>query len=322
MLSRTAERMYWFGRYLERTENTARLVSVNANLLMDLPILGKEIWDSLIDITGSNSEFYSRYSRADERNVIRFLLADEANTSSMLCSIRMARENVRTAREILPNESWEEINGFYLFVRQNLGNALKRDGRQEFLDDVVRYCHQITGLLISNMTHGEAYNFIRIGRNLERADMTTRIVDVGSLGLAGQTNELPDTFETTLWMNVLRSLSAYQMYRLQVRDKVNGEDVVAFLMKNNQFPRAAGCCLAELNQCVSQLPKNDAVLRSNSRLQRLLSGMDTGKVLQNDLHQFIDELQVALAGIHEEVSKTWFEYAGSEHVITAQEQTG
>jgi uncharacterized alpha-E superfamily protein len=325
MLSRVAERMYWFGRYIERVENTARLVNVNANLLMDLPVLVKHIWGSLIEITGSSDIYYSRHGKADERNVIKFLLDDASNPSSILHSIRMARENVRTTREIMPSEAWEQINEFYFFVKQNMNIALKRDGRQGILDDIIHYCHQITGLLFGNMSHGEAYNFIRIGRNLERADMTTRIVDVGCLNLLQRRDNLPETFDNTLWMNVLRSLSGYQMYRQHVLDKINGEDVVAFLMQDEEFPRAVAHCLAELNHCVTSLPRNDMPLRSITRLQRIIAEMDTPKIMQNNLHDFIDELQVDLAGIHTQVAQTWFEYSGSETEIQqtqVQDKTG
>ncbi len=309
MLSRVAERMYWFGRYMERTENTARLINVNANLLLDLPKMIKGLWGGLIDITGTNQEFYEKYENADERNVIRFILADDKNPSSILSAIGMVKENSRITREIMPSEAWEQINELNLYVKQNVTNALKRDGRHEFLDDVIHYCHQITGLLHGNMSHGNAYNFIRIGRNLERADMTTRIADIGSMYLVNQRAEIPETYENILWMNVLRSLSAYQMYRQHVHDRVNAEDVVDFLMRDEEFPRSVSHCLDELNLCVTKLPNSDHALRNITRVQRILNEMDAAKLMENRLHEFIDELQINLAEIHDQVAKTWFDYS-------------
>ena len=110
MLSRVAERMYWFGRLNERAENTARLVSVNANLLLDLPKMVKHIWADLINITGGSEFFYKKFTRPDERNVVKFILADETNPASLVCSVKAARENARTTREIIPAEAWEKIN--------------------------------------------------------------------------------------------------------------------------------------------------------------------------------------------------------------------
>lgn len=309
MLSRVAERMYWFGRYMERTENTARLINVNGNLLLDLPRMVKVIWGGLIDITGNNEEFYEKYKHADERNVVRFMLADDKNPGSIYSAITMVRENARITREIMPSEAWEQINELNLYVKQNVNAALKRDGRHEFLDDVIHYCHQITGLLHGNMSHGDAYNFIRIGRNLERADMTTRIADIGCMFLINQNSDIPEPYENILWMNVLRSLSAYQMYRQHVHDRVNSEDVVDFLMRDTEFPRAVAHCLEELNFCVHKLPNNDHALRIITRVQRMINEMDSAIVMETRLHDFIDELQVNMAEIHTQVSKSWFDYS-------------
>lgn len=309
MLSKVAERMYWFGRYMERTENTARLINVNANLLLDLPRMVKIIWSGLIDITGTNEAFYEKYENADERNVVRFMLAEEKNPGSIYSAISMVKENARTTREIMPSEAWEQINELNLYVKQNANEALKRDGRHEFLDDVIHYCHQITGLLLGNMSHSDAYNFIRIGRNLERADMTTRITDIGCMFLLHQRDDVPETYGNILWMNVLRSLSAYQMYRQYVHDRVNGKDVVDFLMRDIEFPRAVAHCLEGLNFCIQKLPNNDHTLRVITRVQRVINEMDPGSIIDSQLHEFIDELQVNLAEIHEQVSKTWFDYS-------------
>ncbi|MDX1518485.1 MAG: alpha-E domain-containing protein [Gammaproteobacteria bacterium] len=307
MLSRVAERMYWFGRYLERAENTSRLVNVNANLLLDLPVIS-HVWDSLINITGNADLFYENHERAEERNVTRFLLADDSNPGSLVCTIKMLRENIRTTREIMPMEAWEQINEFYFYTRSNLQKALGRKGRHDFLDDTINFCHQITGFLSANMSHGEAYSFIRIGRNLERADMTTRIVDVGCMNLLTQKVDVPEAYDNILWMNVLRSLSGYQMYRQHVRDRVNGEDVVAFLMKDRDFPRAVYHCLYQLDSCAAELPRNKTPLRSITRVERLIRELDIPALFEGKLHEFIDQLQLELSDIHSQVAQTWFDY--------------
>ncbi|MDE0286407.1 MAG: alpha-E domain-containing protein, partial [Gammaproteobacteria bacterium] len=183
MLSRVAEQLYWFGRHVERAENTARLVNVNANLIMDLPRPFKRIWANMIGITGSDDLFYGFYGKADEKSVLRFMLTDEDNPSSMARCVRMARENARSSREILPVEAWETINEFYLYVKNNPASGMRPGARHKYLNSVIRYSRQITGMLFSGMSHGSAYSFVRIGRNLERADMSTRIIDVGCVNL-------------------------------------------------------------------------------------------------------------------------------------------
>jgi len=308
--------MYWIGRYLERTENTARLINVNSNLLLDLPRMVKHIWRAMIDISNSNELFYAHYDKTDEKSVVRFLLSDEGNPSSVISSMHIVRENLRATREIMPSEGWELINEFYLYVRQHTRHPLKRDAQYEFLNTIISYCQQMTGLLFGNMSHVSSYNFIRIGRNLERADMTTRIVDVGCMNLLRRRFKIPETYDNILWMNVLRSLSAYQMYRQYVHDRVNGEDVVDFLLKNLEFPRSVGHCLSELCTCVGQLPNNDLPLRTITHVQRLCADADIHKLYESNLHGFIDKLQVDLAAIHDQVNLTWFQ-SKSESVSAA-----
>jgi len=313
--------MYWFGRYIERAENTARMVSVNTNLMLDLPRLVKNMWADLINISGYTTEFYARFGKADERNVIKFMLADSSNPGSILNSVIMARENARTTREILPTEAWEQINELYLYVKRNVDRAMVRQGRHKFLKDVTSYCVQMTGLLIGGMSHGDAYNFISIGRNMERADMTTRMVDVGCMNLIQPNEDIPDAFDNTLWMSVLRSLSAYQMYRQHVHDRVNGEDVVNFLLRDLKFPRSTLHCIAELNNRVERLPRNDLPLRSITHVQRKLMDLDIVALLQMGMHEYIDELQIELAEIHNQVARTWFAAQVESHEPIAQSQT-
>lgn len=306
LLSRVAERMYWFGRYCERAENTARLVNVNANLLLDLPDMVKHIWADTVNISGGADLFYKKYTKADERNVIKFMLADLPNAGSIASSVKAARENARTTREIIPVEAWERINEFHLYVKRNADKALKREGRHKFLTDVIAYCNHITGLLFGSMSHGEPYNFIRIGRNLERADMTTRIVDVGCINLLQDQPDIPDAYDNSLWMAVLRSLGAYQMYRQNVPDRVNGEDVVDFLLKNREFPRSVFHCLGELEICFIGLPLHDQPLRSVTHTKRVVNEASINKLLEGGLHEFIDEIQIDFGDIHNSVAQTWF----------------
>ena len=307
MLARTAERMYWFGRYMERVEATARLIAVNTNLVLDLPKV-KHIWGSLIDITGTTAEFDQRFTRADERNVVKFLLEDPSG--SIRAAVRKARENARTTRELIPTEAWERVNELHLYLRRNLDKGVKREGRHKFLADIIDLCYELTGLLAGNMSDDDEYNFIKIGRNLERADMTTRVVDVGCLNMSNPDQGDIGEYQNILWMNVLRSLTAYQMYRQHVLDRVNGEEVVAFLLTNEQLPRAVSHCLADVHGQCTSLPKNDAVIRAITHAQRMVTSQDIVEIYRGSkLHEFIDDIQLELAEIHTQVAQTWFGYA-------------
>lgn len=311
MLSRVAERIYWLGRYLERAENTARLLNVYSTLLLDLPRGAKIGWHTLVDITGSHAEFADKYQAPDERSVIRFLLSDTSNYSSILSSLSMARENARTTREIIPSEAWEQINNLYLFAKENASKGVARGPRHQLLNQIIAHCQQIAGLFAGTMSHNSGYNFIRIARSLERADMTTRIVDVGSVTLLpgltqGVKSEQIEPFENMIWMAVLNSLSAYQMYRQHVLDRVNGEDVVTFLLQDRQFPRSVVHSLAKLESCLQALPNNGAALVEVARVQNMANDADIPLLLQQGLLEYIDALQIQIAEVHARITKTWF----------------
>ncbi|MEY3666733.1 MAG: hypothetical protein RL572_273 [Pseudomonadota bacterium] len=321
MLSRVAERIYWLGRYLERAENTARLLNVYSTLLLDLPRGAKIGWHTLVDITGSHAEFADKYQATDERSVIRFLLSDTSNFSSILSSLSMARENARTTREIIPSEAWEQINNLYLFARENASKGVARGPRHHLLNQIIAHCQQIAGLFAGTMSHNSGYNFIRIARSLERADMTTRIVDVGSVTLLpglteGVKSEQIEPFENMIWMAVLNSLSAYQMYRQHVLDRVNGEDVVTFLLQDRQFPRSVVHSLAKLESGLQALPNNDAALVEVTRVQNMANHADIPLLLQQGLLEYIDLLQIRIAEVHARITQTWF-----LPVVSGQHQT-
>ena len=316
MLSRVAERMYWFGRYAERAENTARLINVNTNLVLDLNGVDY-IWQGLLEITGCNEDFHKKYSKADERNVIKFLLDSE--TCSVRNSVRLARENVRTSREIMPNEAWLKINKLNLYLGNNLDAGVKRAGRQAFLQAVIDQCHELTGYLAGSMSNDVPYYFIKMGRNLERADMTTRIIDVGCLNLLASDHPEITEHADILWMNVLKSLTGYQMYRQYVRDRVNGEDVVDFLTSNSNFPRSVEHCLSELVRCFERLPAPDQPLRQVNHTRRQITTRDIPSLLKEEgLHDFIDEIQLDLATLHDQIRLAWFGHEATAEPATPQ----
>lgn len=320
MLSRVAERIYWLGRYMERCENTARLVNVNSNLYLDLPNSVRVGWGSLIDISGTGSYFEADTQTADEKTVVHFLLSDKQNPASLINSLSFARENARITREIMPMEAWELINDLYLYIRDRAERATSRRDRNVILLHVISSIQQFTGLLAGCMSHNNAYDLIRIARNLERADMTTRIVDVGLVNLLPHLSiggtEVLEPYDNILWMSVLRSLSAYQMYRQHVRDRVNAEDVVKFLLQNEDFPRAVAHCLKQLEQCVWAMPRSEQLVSLLLELQKKLDEANLQSLLEKGLHEFIDELQLEIGNLHFKIAETWF-----LPVVSSQQQS-
>ncbi|MDH3527655.1 MAG: alpha-E domain-containing protein [Gammaproteobacteria bacterium] len=306
MLSRVAERLYWTARYLERAENTARLVKVYSYMMLDLPNGVGLNWHQLVELSGAQAYFDDNYRTSGERNVIKFMLNDTSNQGSLLTSLALARENIRTTRDLVPSEGWEHVNELYLFARKKLaGKTLLKD-RYEFLSEIVMRTQQITGLLAGTMSHGAAYQFIRVGRNLERADMTTRIIDIGSTTLIAPGVEL-ERLENRLWTYLLRALSGHQMYRQYVRRRILPEQVLAFLIQDTSFPRAVAHTLGEIASCMEEkLPNCDEPLRSTLRLQRLVAEADVKSLHTEGLHEFIDQLQLEFGNLHQQIASSWF----------------
>jgi uncharacterized alpha-E superfamily protein len=306
MLSRVAENIYWVGRYIERAEDTARIVMVNANLLMDLPKGIAPGWRPLVDITGANDLFEELHKDYTERQVLRFLLGDERHPGSILSALTAAREACRTIRDVVPREAWEQLNELYLFARDGLQSGLTKRGRHPYLKHMIMGAQAITGLLAGTMLHDQAYHFMRIGRNLERADMTTRIIDVRSADLLpAEASELRP-FDNIQWVSVLKSMTAYQMYRRSQQLRVQRGPVLRFLFQSLEFPRAVNHCVEAVRSCLEPLPRNEAALRVVGRLKRNLLNTEVGELSQGELHAFVDQLQLDIGDLHAEIARTWF----------------
>ena len=306
MLSRVAENLYWMARYLERTENVARLITVNTNLLLDLPKRVLPGWAPLIDITGSRAMFAEHYAEPDERSVVKFLVGDTTNPGSILSSLGLARENARTVRDFIPREAWEQVNELYLYAKNNQASGLGRRRRYEFLRGIILGVQQIAGLLAGTMTHDEGYDLLRMGRNLERADMTLRIIDVRSENLLPGKSEELTPFENIQWVSVLKSLSAYQMYRRAMQVRVRRPDVLRFLFKERLFPRAIYYTISEVENCLKHFPRREAPLGRVSQLRDLLTASHPEKLDQAGLHLFIDSLELGLNELNQAISDAYF----------------
>ena len=306
MLSRSAERLYWLARYLERTENIARLVSVHMNLLMDLPKGVEMGWRQLIMITASEQEFHEKNNIANERNITRFLLADADYPGSLFSSLSADRDNIRTSRELLPDEAWEQVNEMYLFAKNNLDTVVSRHQRVLFLNEILKGCQRFTGLLSGYMSHNHPYRFIRLGVNLERADMTSRILDLASLLLSESRSEEMRQYETILWMNILKSLNALLMYRQHVRSRVQGGDVLNYLLLDTNLPRSVGCCIAEMAGCINELPNSNDLPEKLKELEAYVQAINTRQTTQKQLREILDGLQNKLGGLHGQIAENWF----------------
>jgi uncharacterized alpha-E superfamily protein len=305
MLSRVAERVYWMARYIERAEDTARLVAAYNHLVMDIPRGTQPGWEILVRILDADPIFDDWFKVRNEQNVMRLLIGEVDAGCSIPFAIRAARENVRTTRDVLPDEVWELVNELYLFSAEASEKSVARRTRQAYLEEVIQRTQVINGVLRSTLCRDHSYRFIKIGQLLERADMTTRIVDVGASDFLAREG-VAQGIEHLLWGTLLKSLSALGAYRRLIEPQVEKNAAVDFVFMEAIFPRSVRFCIREIRLELADVNKATASLRTIERIRRKLRGFEAQNFKQPELHAFIDELQVLINELHEAIADTWF----------------
>ncbi len=318
MLSRVAENLYWMARYMERAENTARFINSTTQVLLDLHRGASFGWDVLLKVAGLDDLYKEHYATPNEADIMRFLILDERNPSSILASISSARENTRTFREVLPMEIWERINGLYLYIRDNAARATQgRSQRWEVLNGVIERRQSVIGLLMGSMSQDLAYQFLQLGRNIERADMTTRIVDVNSAVRLPDDAASAEVARERLWMTTLNALSAFQMYRQHVGVHVVGPAVVRFLLADPHFPRTVRHCLGEIENCLCDLVDYEVPMHVARHAWKRLEAMRFDNLTPESLHHELDQMQQDLGELHNAISRQYF---SQRHMVNLAEQ--
>lgn len=308
MLSRLAQNLFWAGRYLERAESSARLINATNLLLLDLPRQTEFDWRALVEIVGADDLFAQRYPDADEASVMRFLTVDRHHPGSIASSLAMARENLRSARDLIPRELWEEINSLHLFMADEGQDIARRVARRRAMEQVVRTGTLISGLIISGMSRNAAYDMLSLGMSLERADMTTRVIDVRSSDLlVDDAVDLPP-YQTVQWISVLKSLSAFQMYRRHVRARVTGPGVIRFLLADPAFPRSVHFCLDHAGQRLARLPNPESCTRQLDSALQVLMDADLARLSGHRLSEFLDRMQIELNSLDDAIAHRYFQF--------------
>ncbi len=311
MLSRVADSIFWMSRYIERAENVARFIDVNLHLRLDLPGLADEQWAPLVEASGDAADFTARYPEPSRRRVIEFLTFDPVNPNSIVACVAKARENARTVREMISSEMWEEINRFYLTLQDPASprNALRTP--LEFFQEVKRASRLIEGTKNETMAHGEAWHFSQMGRLLERADKTTRILDVKYFLLLPSVSDVGKPVDDLQWSAVLRSASAFEAYR-KAYGLVSASRIVGFLIFDRDFPRSVLYCVTSSQESLHAITGtplrkfSNAAERSIGRLVSELEYTDADDVMRGGLHEFLDALQMKLNGVGDCISETFF----------------
>jgi uncharacterized alpha-E superfamily protein len=311
MLSRTADHLYWMARYMERAENTARMLNVSyeTSLLPQSADVAEAGWRGLLSISELTWSFSQKYQDVSARSVMDFMVRDETNPSSIFCCLRAARENARAVRGALTTEVWETQNQTWLeFNRLLKDGAFERDPGT-FFEWVKFRSHLSRGVTVGTMLMDEALHFLRIGTFLERADNTARLLDVKFQALAGGDYFGPGAAKEGLevdfyhWSAILRSVSGFEIYRKVYRNVIRPEKVAELLILRPDMPRSLAACM---NDVVTNLQmvanqQSDETLRRAGRLRADLQFGRIDEILMTGLHayltQFLDRVSDVGAGI-------------------------
>lgn len=298
-------------RYIERAENTARFVEVTLNLVLDQPMGVDQPWRPLINATGDDAAFDKSYKVADAESVTRFMAFDRDYPNSVISTMRSARENARSVRESLSSEAFEQINSLYHYVNAAARSGTSPDSPTEFFDTIRQHCHLLTGIFDATMSHDLAWHFANMGRLLERADKTSRILDVKYFTLLPTVDSVGTMHDDLQWSSLLFSISGFEAYRRQ-HHMIRSNSVVDFFLLHPEFPRSVLFCIENLESSLAAISggatddRHAKAAKLATAVKKKLSQTDASDILRDGLHEFVDTLQKDMNLIGESITKTYF----------------
>lgn len=310
MLSRVADSLFWVGRYIERAENTARALDVNLQLTLDgahgKPQDHPSLWQPLVQVAGDEDVFKAPV--ADRNAVLKFYCGERINPNSIVGCIASARENARSVRDTISSNMWRHLNEVYLWTKQFADQMPSED----FFERIKRECALFQGLADSTMTHGEGWHFMNLGRMLERADKTSRILEVKAVALLGtDLRQAGSTSEMNQWSAVLRSVSAFEMYRKRY-SRTQGDRVISFLALDRTFPRSCLFCISQAHLSLKSIidgREGHEKMKSERALGRLRADLEYAElheVLVDGLAPWCDTVQARIDTVAAHVHGEFF----------------
>jgi uncharacterized alpha-E superfamily protein len=298
-------------------------MDANYHMILDLPAGVGEQWEPLVVTTGDEQRFAELYPQFNQENVVQFLTFDPRNPNSILSCLQAARENARSVRELISSEMWQQVNSFYLKLKDASRQGGGIELPHEFFVEIMMASHLFAGLTENTMTHGEGWEFARLGRMLERADKTARIIDVKYFILLPSVEYIGMPYDHILWAALLRSASAFEMYRKRY-GQIVPDQIIEFLVLDTEFPRAIHHCLITAEQSlrnISGTRRGRFTNPAEKTLGRLLADIDYTQIEEiktSGLHEFIDNLQTRLNDVGSAVYETFFAYPVTPAATTAQ----
>jgi uncharacterized alpha-E superfamily protein len=331
MLSRVADALFWLSRYTERAENNARMADVNLQLMLDAQLVNSQNnqhWESIIFTLEDNELFKKHYPEMTKDSVVEFVTFDRRNPNSIYSCLALARENARTVREQISVEMWEQINRMFLLFRSGDAKRMFQVSTYDFFKWILEGSQLFQGVTDATMSHDEGWEFIEVGKYLERADRTSRILDIKYHILLPTGEQIGGNVDTIQWMAVLKSCSALEPYRKHYRGQVAPWKVVEFLVKNLTFPRSVIFCVNSVDESLHKITGDDRgdfnyrveAERLSGKLLADLSYITIEEVFQFGLHQYLDRMQLRLIEISKAIYAEFCEWLDVDENVTSQVQ--
>jgi uncharacterized alpha-E superfamily protein len=310
MISRVAEHCFWMSRYLERAENTARVLDVNRTLLLDFEVPLEQQWRPLLIISG----IHDRPGEPDAETVQHYMTWELANLSSIAAALAAARENARIIREVISADMWERLNYYYLWLQGPTAHDLYERGRSDFYSQIKRINQLLHGITDGTMAHGEAWEFFQLGKYLERACQTARILDVKYHFLLPIPQHIGTPVDNAHWVAILTSCSGYEPYHKKHHAASDpGSAVADFLIFDGLFPRSVKRCLRECRQAahaISGRPVDrpgNAVEEGLAALLGWLENLDIADVVREGLHETLTRVVNRIHELGDTIHRTYFD---------------
>ena len=307
MLSRTADNLYWTGRYMERAENMARILDVSDRLsVQNRPDKRQSEWNAVLSILEARNDYVVRYGDVTARDVLHYLTLDRNNMSSIWSCVRAARENSRALRASISVEMWESLNTTWLSLRDMTIEQLYERGLREFFEWVKERSHLFRGVAHGTMLHGEGYGFIRMGTFIERADNTTRLLDTKYYLLGGRDDDTDPAAHYYEWGAVLRSVGAFRAYHQTYHDVITPERVAELLVLRPDMPRSLRFCFDRVTQILAHAAEGGKHLESERLAGEFAARLrygQIGPIFKDGLHDFLMEAQDRCAAVSNQIAK-------------------
>jgi uncharacterized alpha-E superfamily protein len=313
MLCRVANELFWMARHIERAENIARMLDVTYRTSL-LPyqvtepgLAWAEPWSVPLITTGLATEFYERNAVLSAEAVLKFLILDSGNPSSVYCCLRAARESARSVRGAITSEMYEDLNAAWLEMRRYDYDRVQQMGVSDFLEWVKMRSHLFRGVTFGTMLRDEAYHFIRLGTHLERADNTARILDVKYHLLLPSSEDVGGAVDYYQWAAVLQSVSGFESYRKIYSDVITPRRVAELLILREDMPRSLHCCISFIHETIEQMgdERTRELERTSGQLHSLLRYGRTDDIIELGLHEYLMDFLARISRLGDEISEVF-----------------